>query len=172
MMRFSVIYSVDVPRDESIRPYLPTQKHLFQMTEGDDQYEYSYLEGVWTKGKHRKLCAWLNKKQFERFLSDTGLFAEDVETMGSLGAPGLGYGIVPAVSFRNDDPIAIQGAYVTPIPWNETEDEELYGLLLDKHRFITLPFPNKDELEEKAKEAYAGRIWRRVREATISTYAN
>lgn len=115
-MQFSIIYSVDVPDSDSIRPFVPSQRHLFTQTEGDSQYDYSYLEGEWAKGKHRKFCAVLNRKQFERFLSDTGLFAERVKTMGSLGAPGLGYGLSPAVSFRTDDQRAILNAYVTPIP--------------------------------------------------------
>jgi hypothetical protein len=36
--------------------------------------------------------------------------------MGSIGAPGCGYGWAPAISFNGDDPDAIQNAYVTPIP--------------------------------------------------------
>ena len=35
--------------------------------------------------------------------------------MGSLGAPGFGFGWSPAISFRSDDCDAIQSAYVTPI---------------------------------------------------------
>jgi hypothetical protein len=50
-----------------------------------------------------------------------GLVAEDVQTLGSLGAPGFGYGWAPAISFRSDDPDAIQSAYVTPIPEVEKE---------------------------------------------------
>jgi hypothetical protein len=45
-----------------------------------------------------------------------GLVAEDVQTMGSLGAPGFGFGWSPAVSFRNDDEDAIVSAHVSPIP--------------------------------------------------------
>ena len=121
-MQFSVIYSVDVPRNESIVPYLPSQRHLFQQTEGDEQYDYGYLEGDWTKGKHRKLCAILNKRQFSQFLDDTGLFPEDVETMGSIGAPGFGMGWSPAISFRSDAYSAIQSAYVTPLPDVDRKD--------------------------------------------------
>ena len=114
-MKFSVIYSVDVPQSESIVPYLPRQRSLFTCTERDEQYDYSYLEGDWTKGKHRKLCAVLTKNQFERFLRDTGLYPEDVETMGSIGSPGCGYW-APAISFNSDCPSAILNAYVTPLP--------------------------------------------------------
>ncbi len=114
-MKFSVIYSVDVPRNESITPYLPRQRRLFTLTERDAQYDYSYLKGDWAKGKHRKLCAVLTKYQFEQFLQDTGLYPEDVETMGSIGAPGCGYWS-PAISFNFDSNSAIQNAYVTPLP--------------------------------------------------------
>lgn len=89
-MLFSVIYDFDIPREESVKPYLPSQRHLFQQTEGDEQYDYSYLGGRWCKGKHRKLRALLNKKQFEQFLSDCGLIAEHCETLGSIGVPGFG----------------------------------------------------------------------------------
>ena len=44
------------------------------------------------------------------------LTAEDVQTMGSIGAPGFDLGWAPAISFNGDDPDAIQSAYVTPIP--------------------------------------------------------
>jgi hypothetical protein len=43
--------------------------------------------------------------------------------MGSIGAPGFGFGWAPAISFRSDDPDAIQSAYITPVP--ETSKEEL-----------------------------------------------
>jgi hypothetical protein len=58
----------------------------------------------------------LNREQFDEFVEKCNLIAEDVQTMGSLGAPGLGYGWSPAVSFHSDDSNAIQSAYVTPIP--------------------------------------------------------
>jgi len=120
-MKFSVIYSFDILGKGSVSPYMPTQRHLFEQTEGDDQYQYDYLADEtgnedYRNGKHRKLCAVLTRKQFERFLSDVDLYPEDAETMGSLGAPGFGPYIVPAISFTNDDPEAVVSAYVTPIP--------------------------------------------------------
>jgi hypothetical protein len=121
-MQFSVIYSVDIPRGERISHYAPPHvRKLWDKTEGDEQYEYSYLEGEWAKGRHRKWCAVLDKEQFEEFIDHCGLFAESTETMGSLGAPGFGYGWSPAISFRSDDCDAIQSAYVTPLP--ETRKE-------------------------------------------------
>ena len=152
-MLFSVIYELDVPRSEAVGQYLPKQRHLFQQTEGDDCYEYSHLEGDWEKGKHRKLCGILTKEQFERFLSDTGLQAEDCETMGSLGAPGFGLGWAPAISFRGDHYSALSSAYVTPIPMVKRVRD------LDKP-----PHP------ARAEKGFSENDWERVRTAVISKY--
>ena len=45
-MEMSVIYSADCPREVSIVPFNPpkSQRRLWQLTEDDGQYEYSYLE--------------------------------------------------------------------------------------------------------------------------------
>lgn len=116
-MLFSVIYSADVPEGIDILDYAPPQcEKLWDETEDDGQYEYEYLEGEWEQGHHRKWCAILNREQFEEFLDHCGLFAENVETMGSIGAPGFGFGWSPAISFRSVDTDAIQNAYVTPVP--------------------------------------------------------
>lgn len=115
-MQFSVIYSADCPADEDISNFAPPNLDLWDQTEGDDQYEYGYLEGCWEEGHHRKWVAVLDREQFDAFVEHCGLQAEDVQTMGSLGAPGCGFGWAPAISFTSDDPDAIQSAYVTPIP--------------------------------------------------------
>lgn len=116
-MLFSVIYSVDVPEDTAIENYVPPQvEDLWQETEGDDQRQYDYLEGLWENSSHRKWCAILDREQFDDFVSSSGLYAESTETMGSLGAPGFGFGWAPAISFTSSDQDAIQSAYVTPFP--------------------------------------------------------
>ena len=122
-MQFSVIYSVDTPADVDVLDYAPPVLDFWDETEDDDQYEYAYLEGRWEEGHHRKWCALLTREQFDKFVDHCGLVAEDVQTLGSLGAPGCGFGLAPAISFRSDDPDAIQSAYVTPIP--ETTKEVL-----------------------------------------------
>lgn len=119
-MKFSVIYSFDCPHDVSVRDFTPTPRKIWQQTEGDESYELSHLEGRWEKGKHRKMCAMLNFKQFEHFLLDTDLVADSTETMGSIGAPGCGFGVAPAISFINSDcDNCYANAYVTPIPGEE-----------------------------------------------------
>ena len=116
-MQFSVIYSVDIPQGVSIKNFAPPQVgRLWTLTEGDQQYEYSYLEGRWEKGRHRKWTALLTRNQFDAFVGKLGLHAESTETMGSLGAPGFGFGWSPAISFTSDDQDAITSAYVTPLP--------------------------------------------------------
>jgi hypothetical protein len=123
-MQFSIIYSVDTPADVDVFDYAPPQvEELWDETEDDRQYEYSYFEGRWEEGHHRKWFALLTRHQFDRFVECCGLIAEDVQTLGSLGAPGFGFGWAPAISFRSDDPDAILSAYVTPLP--ETRKEAL-----------------------------------------------
>ena len=131
-MLFSVIYSVDVPRDVSIQGFLPRRsvRRYMDCTEGDEEYDYDYLEGCWEKGKHRKLVGLLLRPHFEALIEDLGLYAEDVETMGSLGAPGLFPEVwcAPAICFNGEDPSCIQNMYVTPIP-------EVLGINIDEARW-------------------------------------
>jgi len=76
-MQFSIIYSVDVPRDIPISRFAPPHvRKLWDKTEGDEQYDFSYLEGEWAKGHHRKWCAILDKEQFEEFVNHCNLTAE------------------------------------------------------------------------------------------------
>jgi hypothetical protein len=115
-MDFSVIYSVDIPAGVNMRPFVPPRcKQLWEETEGDEQYDYDYLEDRWEKGHHRKWVTILDQDQFDEFLDHTGLIAEDVQTMGSIGAPGFGFSWAPAISFRGDDLDSIQSAYATPL---------------------------------------------------------
>lgn len=146
-MHFSVIYSFDIPRHISVKRYLPARRLGFQQTEGDEQYELGHLEGVWAKGKHRKLCALLNRKQFEEFLRDTGLYADSTPTMGSIGAPGFGVGWAPAIAFQNGmEAECCMDAWVTPTP-----DVKMS--------------PNDWRQPRSARG-----VWERVRRAVISTY--
>jgi hypothetical protein len=116
-MLFSVIYSADCPASVDVLGYAPPQvEQLWDETEGDDNYEYSYLEGRWEDGHHRKWVAVLDREQFDEFTRRLGLHAEDVETLGSFGSPGCGIGWAPAMSFTADEPDAILSAYVTPMP--------------------------------------------------------
>lgn len=179
-MRFSIIYSIDTPRGVSVETYNPpkNQRKLFQLTERDDkQNEYCYLEGLWEKGKHRKLCGILNREQFDQFVEHTGLVAENVRTMGSLGAPGCGYGIAPAFSFTTngiDD--AILNAYVTPLAspaevvsflrevneQYEGDDLPIPGILTDNpdqgYLFEEVPQQEAAVVEDSLREAFCA-IW-------------
>ncbi len=139
-MQFSVIYSVDVPCDCDPLDYAPPKVNkLWDQTEGDEQYDFSYLEGQWDGGHHRKWCAMLSQEQFDEFVEHCALVADSTETMGSLGAPGFGFSWSPAISFKSSDSDAYRDAYVTPIPetkkkrgthdWKQVKDAVLaaYG---------------------------------------------
>lgn len=161
-MLFSVIYEFDCPMDVSVRRYTPSQRRLFQMTECSDGKPSDWCGDIFQgRCRHRKLCAVLTREQFERFLNDTGLIAENVGTGGSIGAPGLGYGLSPAISFRNDDPDAIMSAYVTPLP--------LVYTLKDFERFPMRPKHPVRRLR-KVKRRFAEDDFERVKKAILAVY--
>ncbi|MFA4971503.1 MAG: hypothetical protein WC683_02740 [bacterium] len=143
-MKFSVIYSFDIARGASVSEYRPPCIRQWQCTEGDESADYSE---VFPHGKHRKYCAILTRKQFDKFVEQCGLDADTCETMGSLGAPGCGFGLAPAISFngRPEDNWAIVNAYVTPIP----EVERTW---------------------QGRSEASEEQAWYRIREAMLNTY--
>ena len=118
---YSVIYSFDCPKNERVNRFNPPikqrKKGKWELTEGDEQRDLSYLGGDWEKCKHRKWCAVLNREEFEEFVNFCELRAEDVETMGSIGAPGFELGWAPAISFNIETVHYVYGnAYVTPFP--------------------------------------------------------
>lgn len=134
-MQFSIIYSADVPEDEDISRFAPPQLELWDETE-DGPSDYAYLEGEWENGTHKKWCAVLTREQFDEFVEHCGLSAESTRTMGSIGAPGFGYGWAPAISFNGDHEDAICNAYVTPLPevarseFNEDDWERVFGAVV------------------------------------------
>lgn len=162
-MIFSVIYSVDFECNDPIRhdtdddkpcdhvethmdfeaaspPQDQLDADLWQKTEGDEEYDI----GIWEAGHHRKWCALLDKEQFMAFIEQCCLCAEDVETGGSLGAPGLGYGCSPAISFDCEAYSYYGNAYVTPIP---------------------------DKFERKeGRERDQDRDWDRIKQAVVSQF--
>ena len=168
-MQFSIIYSVDCPRSVSIRRFAPPHaRRLWDMTEGDEQFEYAYLEGDWTKGKHRKWCGLLSQEEFDDFINGTGLVAEHVETMGSIGAPGFGFGWSPAISFRGDDPECIAGAYVTPCG-GKSEIVEFLRLHDVAVPAVLLDDDDQQYLWNDSVDLDAP--WEAVREAVIAAYS-
>lgn len=124
--QFSIIYSVDVPKGVKLEDYRPPnfQKLKWDVTEGG-KTEYDYLEGEWKGGKHRKYCNVLNFADFCEFLNHVDMVVEKCQTMGSLGAPGFGFGWAPAVPFHSNSSYAIQSAYVTPIPPQMVDEDPL-----------------------------------------------
>ena len=120
-MLFSVIYSADVPEDHDVMDFAPPDfNNLWDETESG-KTEYSYLEGDWENGTHKKWAAILTRDQFDEFVDRCELVAESTQTMGSIGAPGCGFW-APAISFNNRGSDCIANAYVTPLP--EVEGRE------------------------------------------------
>lgn len=118
-MKFSIIYEVECAMSASIRQWAPPEslRKSFTLTERGDGEPSDWCSDLWDgKCKHRKWAGILTKDQFKKFLDFTYLKAEYTETMGSIGAPGVGFGWAPAISFRGDDEHSIQSAYVTPLP--------------------------------------------------------
>jgi len=116
-LEFYVIYSFDCMKTESVNQYKPPFIKRWNCTEGNDQFDYDYLGGDWENGKHRKYCAQLDKKRFEKFIDHCNLIMEDINTMGSLTELGL----LPAHSFHDggDSYEVIINAYVTPLVMTE-----------------------------------------------------
>jgi hypothetical protein len=137
-MRFSVIYSVDLPRDLPVHRVAPPGR-MWELTE----HGKTQMSEVFPKGKHRKWCAILNRRQFNRFVEVTDLSADSTETMGSIGAPGFGIGWAPAISFNSEDTDCYQNAYVTPVP----------------SRFV-----------RKSGKPLTERDWERIRKAVVKIY--
>lgn len=116
-LSYSVIYSFDT--DGSVSTSKPPHyKKLWDMTECDDippWIEITDKHDSFPFHRHRKYCALLTYEQFCEFMEDLGLHYE-CETMGSIGAPGCGMGLAPALSFSASDYDRHLNAYVTPIP--------------------------------------------------------
>jgi hypothetical protein len=112
-------------KEMSVKPFKPPFIKRWNLTEGDECYEHDYDGPEYKNGKHRKYTAELSKDQFKRFIDDTGLIMQDIETLGSLTVE---YGHLPAFSFdgdRYDYPELIwQNAYVTPFPEHVIKGKE------------------------------------------------
>jgi hypothetical protein len=126
-MTFGVILSIDCVKKRDIESYMPSAELLEQMdkTEGDESFEYDYLEGPWEGGHHVKLVCLIDEKDFNCLVKEMGLYADDTETEGIIGAPWTpsGFGWAPAMNFDGEDFEAIINAYVTPFPANKKRKE-------------------------------------------------
>lgn len=119
-MLFSIIYSFECPADVSVKTLMPPKRSRWKLTECGP----SEVCDGW---KHRKLCAILTRKQFTAFVEHCGLHAQDCETMGSVGAPGFGFGWAPAISFDRESDFGYANAYVTPVPRKAPFSERNWG---------------------------------------------
>lgn len=122
-LEFYVIFSVDVNMDDyhitnpGYYAALPIElRGLMDLTENEDEDEY----GIFDAAIHRKWVGELTEDLMDLLINRFDLYAQDVETMGSL----TGFGILPAISFASPvydnftpqvaDNEYIANAYVTP----------------------------------------------------------
>jgi len=138
---YSVIYTVE---SKDPKDYYPYDMEDWKITE---DHESEYIDEY----HHIKMIALLTPEKFNKFIDDCGLYAENIETMGSLGAPGYGLGWSPAISFNGEVYDAWLNAYVTP---NITEEEA------DKHLKQT-------RLNEEDAGDY---IWKKIREQILEKW--
>lgn len=154
---YSVIYDFDIASDQRVARWKPPARQLrkvWTMTERDDfngDLAYAKLP------KHRKYCAMLTPDEFDAFVRHCGLVADTIETMGSIGAPGFGFGWAPAICFNCDDNYAgTANAYVTPIPRGKPEDfaQAFPGLELTVEELEAIQQRVWDELKALAVERW------------------
>jgi hypothetical protein len=135
-MEFYVIYSVDCLYENYLNNCRPRPELCEKLTLTEEgESEYRYLEGQWEEAVHEKWAGILSKADFEKFLYDTFLTAEDCETLGSLTE----YGWMPAIPFNADDEESICNAYVTPLipgqaEMSEAQWERLRSAVIHKYK--------------------------------------
>ena len=124
-VEFSIIYEFDISCQDKVGRYKPKPDSKFKLTECSDGEPSDWCAELFGgKCKHRKYIGILTEEQMEVFIDYCCIYASDVETMGSLGSPGCGPGLAPAVSFSSqDDPDVIDSAYITPLCDPEGVDE-------------------------------------------------
>lgn len=154
---YSVIYSFDCATSDYVHRWQPPKhqlRKLWVLTERDDHDGDMKYCGL---GKHRKYGALLTPDQFKEFVDHTYLRASTTPTMGSIGAPGFGFGWAPAIMFESDDHEAYVNAYVTPIPAGDPPWD-------DDDQLSLIPLTDED------KAAWSARLWDRVIEQVIEEF--
>ena len=124
-----------------------------------------------------EVVAILTRDQFDEFLDHTGLFAENVQTMGSIGVPGCGFGWAPAFSFRTDEPDAIQNAYVTPLASGPEMGEFVKAVNEEYETELPIPgiltdSPDQDYLFDGVAEDEAVAAERSIRSAICTVWGS
>jgi hypothetical protein len=131
-MRFFVVFSVDCAAGEGIGRWNPdSETTQWECTE-DDKSEYNCFsdnEGEEERGQHRKYFGDLSRQEFDAFVNRMGLFANSIETLGTLTPYGV---VMPAISFDSNRSNVVLEAYVTPYPiflsdwWNEERQQNAW----------------------------------------------
>jgi hypothetical protein len=133
-MRFFVVFSVDCAAGNDIDRWNPdSETTQWECTE-DDESEYDCFsdnegEEDRPRGQHRKYLGDLSRQEFDAFVNRMGLFAESIETLGTLSPYGV---VMPAISFDSDKMNVVLNAYVTPYPslmsgwWNADRQQNAW----------------------------------------------
>jgi hypothetical protein len=163
---YSVIYGCDVQRNVKLVAPTKDQIHLWQCTERNggpngEQMGWGQSDewGNWKRGRHRKYCAILDQEQFDAFILHADLHASGVETCGSLGAPGLGFGVSPAIAFEKFEDDCFQQAYVTPFPDTPPPDLEIEPAL-----------PGFEDVLLDVVESEMQSLWEEIKTQIVTTY--
>lgn len=135
--------------------------HVIDVGEqGESEYAYladEFGDPLWRDDAYDvSVSAMLTKPEFEAWRDALYLTAKDENTLGTLGGP-MGPFCVPDIVFGLDENAVIDTVRVTPIPCNLAGD----------------PIPRNERFErfsEDERRDYAGRLWDRLRAATLKTY--
>jgi hypothetical protein len=156
---YSVIYSAEWEFNKRdyyplyMRNIAPPKRRLWDLTERQDGKDCEGSE--WGANRHRKWCAILNQKQFDEFIRHCDLIADSTPTMGSIGAPGYGWGWAPAISFNYDGSEYYANAYVTP---NVMEDE------------VERLYPGVQQMSEEEQQRITDELWEKLTEQILGIY--
>lgn len=118
-MKFGVAFSVEAPRDVSIDWIIPPKlRRKLECWSRRGRAELLIDEPGWWSARYGGV---LSKQDFKDLVEEAHLEADDVQTMGILGAPWSpsGFGPAPAVAFIAVDNVNFDRAiscYVTPLP--------------------------------------------------------
>lgn len=140
-LQFYIILSVDANLDSYGGPEMASLpislRGVLDLTEDDSDDEY----GLFENARHRKWAGVIDAEQLDRIVCKFNLFAQSIETMGSLTE----FGLIPAISFsapvyNNFTPQVadneyLADAYVTPfidtVTLNEYNWAEIKELIME-----------------------------------------
>lgn len=136
---------VELPPEDD-RGFEWYREFLREHSDSDDIRGMRFWERFAVRGRDLTVSTVMDRETFSRWIDGIGAFAEDVETMGTLGGPLSGGfpSLVADISFRMESSALIESVRVTPFPSFEPQSDVC----------------NRPE------------NWERVRSATLAIYGN